>query len=933
MDELTETVALAVDKMRRMRKRLEDLRQENGALLDEVAKLDLVERARQEEINKRLRPIVDCIRIAQSNYLEGITNFVSHEKDILALREFIETGMGDMHLFLKKSLYSPPVKLDVKGKEIHFAPVAKPFPNPFTHVYDGLDEKESPGQKNFDLYIRNFKKDLEKHKSYAAIAYGPSGTGKTTMIQRIVKHLFDTHKPSIEVYQLYVRSPIMARMSKDIPFTQGATSEERLADRRVHERFDLCTVGKGDIVKVILNDVEMIQSVGAQMYKLGNNLYYMVLRMIVKKFVSNTLANLPVFIESKQNKLFLNEMAVEEMFDDQKFRRLEGFYETIQDKWIKPLSDMVDLVNNARSTLQKLVAERFQKEAEFFAKTRPTQEEIMYFVESGGFIPLHWMQYMDPNYHDGIQFFSTDILALNLKHITIYLVQPSEEEFEKYAVQYLNFTLPRKVIEDSQLPPSPENEKRIADANTILHTYRSSDTLDRYMKAVRALQVKFTHHLPYNPETQVFQLGKKQEYVASERFIDDVQRFSFQRSTPQNQQSSRCATVYTLVIDKKTVTFIDLPGNEDQVMGCESTKDDNVLCNETLGIRSLLKYVRDLMMVKRLNVDPKSVELDYPSKAFHQFFEPLMRVDCKVGLLCFAANYEASPNYNTNTMTTLQYMTGLKEAKFSCVDGGNQEIARKLLAGYKDQSEEEKRLLVELAPKKEDESPKVQLHQQVTDTNLSIPEIIYVGVSSIPPKQRVIFTLDYTLRNTVNTKSILGENVFLVYRLEIECNLVHYNEKSLVVLGSIRNNKVNFDLIGALNLSKKTREFRALNSDELVQLIRSNVSRHQDYKLYHPDRYSRYARIKVDSIKQEFDLGDEQHRKIPYNVQGFYPIKPPTVSIEMSPLEFTCIFITPIDGVSFKPMDNLYTSMKVQTYEEFSFAGTPKSTILATQEF
>lgn len=940
MEELAKTVDLAIEKMRQMRKRLEDLRQQNGALLNQVAKLDVKERARQEKINERLRPIVDCIRIGQSSYLEGVTNFVPHEKDILLLRESIETGMGDMHLFLKKSLYDPPVKLEVIGKEIRFAPVETPFPNPFTHVYDGLDAKESPGQKNFDLYIQNLKKDLKKHKSYAAIAYGPSGTGKTTMIQRIVKHLFDTHKPSIDVYQLYVRSPIMATTSNEIPFTQGAKSQEKLEDRRVHEKFNLCSIERDDIVKIILNDVQMIQSVGAQMYDLGRSLYKMVYSMIqkharwdpIKKKMYIPAHYLYTYIESKQNKLVLNVKAVEELFVDQKFRGLDGFDKEIQDKWIKPLSDTVDLVNNTRSTLHKLVTDRFQKETELIANRGRTQEELSYFYESGGFIPLHWLQYMDPNYHDDIHFFSGEIPAvLEAIHLTMYLEIPSEQEFQEYADIYFVYTLPPKVIQDSKLPPIPANEKRIADAKKILDPTSLKAKQKIYIENVRTIQKKLTGRPPYNPETQVFKLGRKSTYVASEKFIDDVQRFSFQRSTPQNQQSSRCATVYTLVIDEKPVTFIDLPGNEDQVMGCESTKDDNVLCNETLGIRSLLKYVRDLMMVKRLNVDPKSVQLNYPSKAFHEFFEPLMRVDCKVGLLCFAANYEASPNYNANTMTTLQYMTGLKEAKFSCVEGENQEIARHLLAAYKDQSEEEKRLLVEFAPKKEDEGPKVQLQLHVTNTNLSIPEILYAGVSSIP-NRRVMFLLYYTLQNTANTDSILGKDVFLMYMVKFECDMVHYYSKSLVVLSNIRNHKVDFELIGFLYPSKGKREFRRLSDEELEDLQKADVIINQEYKLLHQTDFSKKVGIRVDKRGEEFDISTAKNRMIPYDV---YNIKPPTVLIEMSPLYSTSIFITPKDGVSFKRMGNCFTRIRVESIPDFQWSNPerPEGEILAQIEF
>jgi hypothetical protein len=938
MNELTQTVALAVEKMRHMRERLEELRQENSTLLYEVAKLDEVERARQEEINKRLRPIVHCIRIAQSNYLEGVTNFVPYEKEIMLLRESIETGMGEMHLFLKKSLYDPPVKLNVNGNEIRFEAVKTPFPNPFKYVYDGLDEKESPGKKNFDRYIQNFKADLDKHKSYAAIAYGPSGTGKTTMIQRIVKHLFNTHKPSIEVYQVYVRSPIMAPNSKNIPFTKGATSNKLLEDRRVHERFNLCTIEKGDIVKIILNDVRMIQSVGAQMYAHGMNLVRMITETIRNKYFTNHQAHLGEIVTSKENKLVLVESAVYQLFKGQKFRNIAGFDDTIQDKWVKPLSDTVDLVNNTRSTLHKLVTDRFQKEAEFFANSSRTVEEIIYFVESGGFIPLHWFQYMDPHFHDDIHFFydHNNLYKLQDVHTSLYLDKKTPlKEIVEYCLNFFKFTNP-KAVQESRLTPNEENNQRIADAKVELDPTSSSqkDAIARYVGAVKTIQGRFMHQETYVPETQVFQLGPKKEYVASERFIDDVQRFSFQRSTPQNQQSSRCATVYTLVIHEKPVTFIDLPGNEDQVMGCELAKDDNVLCNETLGIRSLLKYVRDLIMVKRLNVDPKTVELDYPSNEFRQIFEPLMRVECKVGLLCFAANYEASPNYTTNTLTTLQYMTGLKEAKFSCDKGANEDIARGLLTAYKAQSEEEKRLLLELAPK-EAEVEKVQV-SKVTKTVLTIPDILYPGVSSIE-NQRVALTLDYSVDDEKYNISLRGYNLKFLYRVTIEGDLMFYNKTGLVVLGNINHDRVNIDLIASVYISSK-RNIIELLSENKLESLRSSfpaVPVHQIYKIYYnavrPD-------IHVNNGKTRYDPYDKKNQMIPYDFSEMMSIKPPTVNLELIPsdhnIKSTHVFISPANGVRFEKTENTYMKMKLETVPTFRVDFEPiEAKLLDEQEF
>jgi hypothetical protein len=861
MNDLQRTVDLAVQKMRLLKLKLQEVNEEHNALLAEHAKLDQREKERQDRLKIELRRMVVCIHKADLSFVVKDEDLLSREKEIRFRMQSIETGMGNMHLFVKTTLNQTKQKtLVVDGKHIYFDTPRREYINPFSFVYQETDEVESPGEKNFQLYLKDLLNDLEVHKSYAAIAYGPSGTGKTTMIQRVVQELYKLFSmPPIDVYQVYVRSPIR----QEIPETQGNVVTELLEGGTRHERFDLRNVDDNvDVVKVFLNDVQMIESVGTQMYGHGRTLYRMLAKMLestvsikrktkffdedqyVSKYVSKTC---PL---DKRGEMILQVGRIRQLFNDQHYIYLDGFTTMIEEEWIKPIQQTVELLNKTRSTLHTLITNRFGKEEAFFTNASPTVEEEAYFIKSGGFIPLHWLRYMDPLYAEPILFFK-DIVPLiqsnsvskafyvtgdgaNTQELTYYFDQyflfftpetanlyfrpDGTSDTELQELRLVVSTSKNVILEDQDLQDSTaraavkERNDTILDAREKLGSFArvKYEALTKYTTAVLNIRERVNTSESLDPETQHFQFVSEKDYdiTKTTKFIDDVQRFSFQRSTPQNQQSSRCATVYVLHMNEKTVTFIDLPGNEDQMTGCESDKDDNVLCTETLGIRVLLKYVREVMTVKRLNVLPSEVGLKYPSKSFADIFEPLMQSTCKVGFLCFAANYAASPNYTENTRTTLHYMAGLKTASYSC-EGENEQLAKDLIAAYAGQDAEEKAKRLHLFPETQE-----ALHKPVKSATISDDypvDKFYIPYSNMLPgknkvdqRKRATCFFYYSVRDHKQHRIEYPECFLYLFT----CSGILDFDNGINAIRFTDVKKVDFVLIELVNVhSRKTKKF------------------------------------------------------------------------------------------------------------------------------
>jgi hypothetical protein len=856
MDELLETVNLAVAKMQQRKQERDALQRKRAELLDTLSRLDMEEKKRQDELKIRLREMVKCIHDADASFVVQDDQLLVREKEIRFRMQSIETGMGNIHLFVKTT--ADPTKektLVVEGNHIRFASVPEPFINPFTFVYDKTDNPDTPGEKNFQLYLEHLLDDLDRHENYAAIAYGPSGTGKTTMIQRVVKHLYEMfQKPPIEVYQAYVRAPMIQK----IPETQG-NNFTRLIDGGIrHEKFDLRTVDESvDVVKVFLNDVQMIETVGTQMFGYGRTLYRMVYAMYdlkfvnpesehAEKFMANIDLGLAQICEILPNgELQLQVGRIREFLNNdylQIYHFLDGFQQMIQERWIKPISDTVDLLNKARSTLHTLLTNRFEKEKAYVNNSNRSVEDEEYFIRSGGFIPLHWLRYMDPTYVEPVLFFKDLDYLTFLKTVSavVYFGSKvhSDLDVRPYWDKYFLFFTPqtanlyfrppettyadlhelqedvaysrrdlldiRGLQNQRTIQETIETNERIVRAKEKIESLADLKTaaLTKYVQGIRNVRPRVMINKTLDPETQLFQIVSKKEDDATrtDTFIDEVQKFSFQRSTPQNQQSSRCATVYVLHIGPKTVTFIDLPGNEDQMTGCELEKDDNVLCTETLGIRVLLKYVRELMTVKRLNIVPEDIGMSYPSRLFADLFKPLMNPTCKVGFLCFAANYAASPNYTENTRTTLHYMAGLKTASYSC-EGKNQQIAKDLIAEYAAKDAEEKAKRLELFPETEKPSLKPLKSTTVNDDypveRFRVPKgylLPYKNVVPIPKKATIM--IYYSVRD--NKDRIKFPECFL-YKFTCNGILDFNNDKNAIRFTNVEN--VTFECDGVVNVN------------------------------------------------------------------------------------------------------------------------------------
>jgi hypothetical protein len=341
--------------------------------------------------------------------------------------------------------------------------------------------------------------------------------------------------------------------------------------------------------------------------------------------------------------------------------------------------------------------------------------------------------------------------------------------------------------------------------------------------------------------------------------------------------------VYQLHFDGKTMTLIDLPGNEDQNSVCQSENDNTVLCTETLGIRELLNYVRTLMMVKRLNVAPENLGINYLSETFREVFEPLMDPMCKVGFLCFSANYAASPNYTPNTLATLNYMSGLATASFSCKKGVNEEVAQRLLAKYDAQRKDDEAEMLKLFPPQA--TPRVPVHtlaafDSIDVSDFKIPKLPLlpppfsgsVNESGIEKGTQVEFQLKYTLKDPKIDRLYRDERFLYIFKCKGILDIYASNAYRFTDVSdaSFVRHKYTVDV----HSKQDYREF-IQNKGERYHYLTFNIFR----KTYFEDEVVR-DEYGVVNLPRIFGITPSHHR-IPIQRQQLMNIPPPLVDIDL----------------------------------------------------
>jgi hypothetical protein len=737
METLQETIDRAVEKMRERKAELERLRKIHTALQIELGQLDVIEKAKLDALRLELQAKVICIRKLEPTFLQGEHDFLPFADRIKKREKEIETGMGKMHLFVKTTPTPTRRTLQIQGETIVFRKdhEIKKYENPFDYVYGEIDDPKTLGENNFRLYVRNLLADIETHNDYAGIAFGPSGTGKTTMIERVIQYLIRTFNVTIRVMQVYPRENIRIRKDNDIPPTEGANESIRRETGPRYERFDMCAVGPNDLTHVYLNDVEMINSIGNQMLEHGRAVYRILEGV---HYLKCTFTDEGLTFDEDAFKAYIRK--------EEPYSTARGFDEMIETQVLSPVTAKINLYNNALLTLKTLLKKRLYVEREYYRGTR-NQDQTDEFVLSGGFIPLHWFQYLMGSYKYDILVFRDleKLRSLTSTYESIYLDENATLSAKEKDYMFHYFYLLTIEVEDLSYFPKGTTE--------------NGRHMRPYIDAVKriAAQVKQSKSKLYDPKTEPFRLTN-QPYgdELKPTFIADVKKFSFQRSTPQNQTSSRCATFYLLQfknedtgVDKR-VTFIDLPGNEDQVMGCTAKEDDHLLCTETLGIRSLLTFVQNFMMVKRLNVEASAIQpLFFPSSILETLFRPLLNPNCKVGFLCFAANYAASPNYTPNTFITLNYVSALMKSSFSCVEGENLKLAKEL----EEKNEAQRKAYEEETERLYSSKPELEVAVKPSgivadlDVTFTLSEKIplLIGPNLLQAAQKVVCTIKYSM--------------------------------------------------------------------------------------------------------------------------------------------------------------------------------------------
>ena len=282
MDRLSRTVEKAVAKMKEKKNELRRLHEVNVRLNAEFAKADAVYAKKMRDLQIKLTPWVDCIRQTEHTFLRDIdpSEYYRKEAEIEKKLLQLQSGLSNMYLFVRaKGGVEPMLHVSEDGSKIIFREMS--LNNPFDEVFQGVDRIETPGLQNFKRFEPKLIKDIQENEKLFLSFYGPSGTGKTTMMRQVflcvweelvkkvrvdIEHFICNSK--VKVQQLYVRS----HLANPIPLTAGSDMREGTATG-LHELFNLKKVGEDDVVKVYLNNVQMIHSVGCELYKHSRKLY------------------------------------------------------------------------------------------------------------------------------------------------------------------------------------------------------------------------------------------------------------------------------------------------------------------------------------------------------------------------------------------------------------------------------------------------------------------------------------------------------------------------------------------------------------------------------------------------------------------------------------------------------------------------------------
>ena len=698
MERLSQTVQKAVAKMKEKKEELRQLQKEHVRLKEEYGKVNAEYVKKMKDLQIKLTSWVDCIRQTEPTFLDRLDPYMYYTEEANIKKKLLqlESGLSNMYLFVRaKDGVEPMLRVSEDGSKIIFEDMTPN--NPFDDVYQGVDRIETPWLENFLAFKPKLIQDIHENKKLFLSFYGPSGTGKTTMMRQVFRCVWDelhnkrfadntyACNTQVKVQQLYVRS----RMFKSIPDTAGSDMSE-VTETGLHELFNLKKVGETDVVKVYLNNVQMIHSVGCELYKHSRKLYRL-LQYLIPSNIDE------VLIHEGNNYVLNKDEIIKALAIDHKIIKERAQLRENVDTWtdyvIAPLQEIIQLCNSTRAKLHRLVTERIVIEKDYY--DRPTDE---YFIKTGGFIPLFWIPYANPEEVERISSFR-DLKECNTPHenyVHIYLQNESDIGHDVY-MRYLIHI--RTLFNEHVL---------------YLEHWHNPDFEVQYYEKIKSICVAVQKNPTYDVANQVFKLvgdSRQLSYPSNKTakdMQDDIHSFSFQRSTPQNQDSSRCATIYTFEYDcysyadpnekkKETITLVDLPGNEDQIVGCNTEGEDNILCMETRGIRELLRFIRHMMKIKRLKIP---VEVPYPSSIFKQVFQPMMDSECKVGLLCFAANYDSSPNYPVNMRATLDFVETLTSGEFSCDKMVQKRIVEDMVLEEEAYLKKE-RELAEKIPKKE----------------------------------------------------------------------------------------------------------------------------------------------------------------------------------------------------------------------------------------
>ena len=655
--------------------------------LDKTIK-DFIYRRRRAIWNKVL-----CIR--QSGHSErlpaglSIENVLEHERKVQDLYESLAIdGLGKMFLFLRtKAGETNAINFTAEPKKTITLQTPNrekllEILNPFRQVFKGTDRVgQPPGSANFEQFQEHITADLSKGNGYY-IAYGPSGAGKSTLSMLMLEHLLHTNRGNctIKCEMLY---PTMK------------------AQKLSFEKFDWKNPGKEDVTKIFLSEIELIQKVGVSLHQYSRDLYRIVFAHMGFRECNDKVELVDACVEVVNFEYVLNEEFFTSEFSVKKYDELpehlkrkdvDSFAEALHFKprvntyradIIAHVKQYIDLCNSTRNDLRRRVSERLNYEM-----TLPFSDKDSPFFQTGGFIPYFWLMYGTENPVCFNLSFFRDLNQCNYPvyvYDDFYLRRRTGVETYKEAVKLaINPYLGDGSTQKPKLNyaynmakwPFLEGSDVVAFANKQ-YRFRYIDLTAAREQIVIPIGTVAGKVIDSENDKFVFDHDPKNVYnkpVAVGSNITELlqlaKKCSFQRSTPQNQSSSRCATKYEIVIGGvKTIVIIDLPGNEEQINDCGDSNNSQ-RCVETKGIYQLLRLVRLFIALKRYGLP-----LDDCLRLLHehgvphsllQFFEGMFRVNTSVGFLCFAAEYNSSPNYLVNTEITLKYVSGLFEATLEC---------------------------------------------------------------------------------------------------------------------------------------------------------------------------------------------------------------------------------------------------------------------------